>query len=64
MYYILTAAVINYCKLVKKCDIPIQKKPLVKKGKAQKVQVPEQLKGLIPKYGQEFFYLVLLGIKE
>ena len=31
------------------------KKNFLKKGKAQKVQVPKQLKGLISKYGQEFF---------
>ena len=37
----------------------------VKKGKAQKVQVPERLKGLISKYGHEIFSdIVLLGIKE
>ena len=37
------------------CQVPIQKTTSCKKDKAQKVQVLEQLKGLISKYGQEFF---------
>jgi len=39
--YTLTAAAMNYCKLAKSCDIPIQKATSCKKGKAWKVQVPE-----------------------
>jgi len=36
-------------------DIPIQKNNFLQKSKAKKVQVPERLKELISKYGQEIF---------
>ena len=45
----------SYQLQIKKMWYPNSKNNFVKKGKAQKVQVPKQLKGLISKYGQEIF---------